>query len=257
MSREWFEIAPDHRERLEALGLASFQDLMNAETGSLLSREGGGREVWRLDDPSDGGCYFLKRRGAESLLPQLELLMRRGKFHSGPVREALMVRLLRDAGFAAMEPVAWGELRRRGIPRGGFFISRGIPGRSLADVFEASAGSARLRAMYNLGLLVGRLHARGFLHPVRLKDLIERPDGGLVLIDRETSKPWPKRFSKSGALAVLARAARRTLRDGHRPGAGSAGRFLRGYHAGIAETWAPQFRTLRRDFMRQLRRELS
>lgn len=257
MSREWFEIAPDHRERLAALGLASFQNLMKAETGTLLSREDGGREVWRLDDPSDGGCYFLKRRGAESLLPQLELLMRTGRFHSGPVREALMVRLLRDAGFAAMEPVAWGELRHRGIPQGGFFVSRGISGSSLADIFEASRGVERLRVMHKVGLLVGRLHARGFLHPVRLKDLIVRPDGELVLIDRETSKPWPKRYSRTNALAVLARAARRTLRDGHRPGAGSTVRFLRGYHAGVAEIQAPQFTALRRDFMRQLRRELS
>ncbi len=256
-NREWFEIAPGQRERIEALGLASFAALMDGDAGDIISRDDGGREVRRIAGPAgDDGCYFLKRRRREPLLPQLAVWLRSGKLHSGPVREALMVACLREAGFATMEPLAWGENRCCCIPKGGFYLSRGVPGVSLAVVFESSRGPARSRSMHQLGLLVGRLHARGFLHPVRLKDVIERPDGELVLIDRETGKPWPRRFNRSAALAILARAARRTLRDGHRPAAGSTSQFLRGYHHGVATTWNVGLRELARGFLRRLRREL-
>ncbi len=81
-------------------------------------------------------------------------------------------------------------------------------------------------------------------------------EAGLVLIDRATSKPWPVRFFRRRAAESLARATRRTLRDGHAVGAGSAAAFLRGYHSGLAVCRNVPWTLLRRDIFRAVRREM-
>ncbi len=222
-------IVPEIRPLFEKHGLADFGELMGADVGSLLSAEKGGREVRRLE--LDGETFYLKRRGQES--PMLSMILFGHRPRSGPLRELLMLHRLAGAGFLSMVPVAWGERRSFGLPKGGFIVVRGIVGEDVARLFDRSVGKDRLTVMREMGYLVGRLHAAGFFHPVRPKDLI-RSEEGMTLIDRETSKPWPKRwFTLTSCLRSLARAARRTLRDGHRIGAGSAGAFLRGYRDGL------------------------
>ena len=247
-------VSPEVRPLFEKHGLLDFAELMGGEVGVLLSAEKGGREVRRLE--LDGRTFYLKRRGAES--PMLSMLLFGHRPRSGPMREALMLDRLSDAGFLSMVPVAWGERRRWGLPKGGFLVVRGIEGEDVAKFFDRSSGAVRLAVMKEMGHLVGRLHAAGFFHPVRLKDLI-RSEEGMTLIDRETSKPWPKHwFTLTSCLRSLARSARRTLRDGHRIGAGSAGTFLRGYHQGLgAKAGNVKLRALASRVMKQVRAELG
>ncbi len=189
-------------------------------------------DVRRLDFGGDG-VFYLKRREGESRWRMIGLLARGRRPHAGPVREGLMATQLRDAGFRVMEAAAWGEIRRFGLPVRGFLLVREVSGEDVATLYDRSDGRARRHLMERVGELTGRLHAAGFLHPVRLKDLIRAPDGELVLIDRETGKPWRGQFRPGASVVSLARAARRTLRDGHRIGPGSAVAFFRGYRRGL------------------------
>jgi tRNA A-37 threonylcarbamoyl transferase component Bud32 len=200
----------------------------------------------------DGTGVFLKRSDPQQGLAMWQSLLRGRWPASAARREWQLLGRLRAAGFATMEPLAWGEVRRFTLPEGSFLLVREVPGQEVADLFERSGGDARLELMRQVGELVGRLHAAGFFHPVRLKDLIQG-EQGLVLIDRETSKPWPGWFTRGACLASLSRAARRTLRDGYRLHAGSALAFLRGYQAGVAPRWRPSLRTLIRQTTAALR----
>src|SRR5690606_5329314 len=66
----------------------------------------------------------------------------------------------------------------------------------------------------------GRLHGAGFYQPVRFKDIFATKPAhtvtaaDLVLIDRETSKPWPSPFFTYYCFRSLKRIHRRNLRDG-------------------------------------------
>ena len=77
------------------------------------------------------------------------------------------------------------------------------------------------------------------------------------MIDRETGKPWPARFSPQRAMVSLARAARRTLRDGHRFGPAAVRRLLSGYARGVAAAWPVRRGELRKALFRRLRLELG
>lgn len=137
-----------------------------------------------------------------------------------------------------------------------FLMVRAVPGELLANVFEVSSESERRILMEHAGELAGRLHARGFFQHPRLKDLIRTPEGELTVIDRESGRPWPRRFSSRLAMTSLARTARRTLRDGHRLGPASASAFFEGYSRGLESRWPMPAADLARLFMRRFRREL-
>ncbi|MGD9874223.1 MAG: lipopolysaccharide kinase InaA family protein [Kiritimatiellia bacterium] len=205
---------------------------LDGEIGTLLSIGPGGRELRRVE--AGGRVFFLKRSGRESLLKHWFSILHGGRPLSGALREKRMLEQLRARGFAAMEPAAWGQERLPGFRARGFLLVRKVNGEELAELFDKSPGLRKRELMTAAGHLVGRLHARGFLQPVRLKDLI-LSGGELVLIDRETSKPWPGLFSRRRAAKALARSLRRMHRDGHRPGAGSLYAFLQGYRQGVSE----------------------
>ncbi len=252
-------ISPDFATVLDRHRLSGFRTLMHEAVGSELSRDRQ-REVRMISLEEEGGelRFFLKRRHRESQLGTFSTLLCGKPPLSGPLRERLLVQSLREAGFAAMEPAAWGQRSILGVPVCGFILVAGISGISAAEAFERSGGKQRLELMERIGQLAGALHRKGFLHPVRLKDLILRDgDGELVLIDRESRKPWRSSYSSRKGNRSIARAARRTLRDGHRIGPGSASAFVRGYlrAAGCGEGSA------RREWVRslaaQLRLELS
>lgn len=155
-----------------------------------------------------------------------------------------------------MEPVAWGERRQLGLPACGFLVVREVAGQEVAELFDQADGWEKRVLMEDAGRLIGRLHAKGFFHPVRLKDLIHT-EGGMVLIDRETSKPRRSLFLKKKCLVSLARAVRRTVRDGHRIGAESAWAFLRGYRQGVVSRWKVPSIELSRLVFGAVRKEIS
>ena len=221
-----FYIEPALKPLFAESGLDCFEALMQSGSGKM-----------KRFTLNDGSGFYLKREEGEPAWKRcLPMFLRGMRLHSGPLREVRLLQLLRSKGFLAMEPVAWGEQRLLGIPLRGFLVVREVKGEELANRFDRSNGHERQQLMKAAGRLVGRLHAKGFFHPVRLKDLIFT-ENGLVMIDRETSKPWRSLFFPQQCRDSLARAIRRMIRDGHHIGAGSACAFLRGYRRGVAERW--------------------
>lgn len=257
---EHFHIEAPYVTLFREHGLVSFAALMNGSVGKMISCPQDRRKLYRLTLPSADGQvrFYLKRMRDEPAVWLLRSLLYGRRPYSGPLREMQMLTALHEAGFAVMRPVAWGEERRWGVPVAGFLVVAEVQGAEVAGLFDTCSGAQRLALLGKVGGLVGRLHAAGFFHPVRLKDLIcEEPLRQLVLIDRETSKPWPARFSRQRAVTSLARAARRTLRDGHRLGPASARHFLDGYAAAVADRWAISVRNLRQMVMDRMRRDLG
>lgn len=255
-----FSIHESVRRLFHAHGLDDFARLLAGDIGELMRRERGGRELRRLSlpDTSDTQQFYLKRLGREPAPRLLKAVLSGHRPLSGPIRELTALRQLRKAGFAVMEPVAWGEQRQFGLPVAGFLAVRGVAGADAAQLFETLRGAERLALLAEVGGLVGRLHAAGFFQVVRLKDLIrDRHSGEFVLIDRETGKPWPTRFSRHRAIASLARAGRRTLRDGHRFGPASLRGFLTGYAQGVTGSWMVSPGELRKLVASRLRQELD
>lgn len=249
-----FHIEPECAGLFRQHGLADFTSWMGGDVGEMVSR-GAGREVRRLK--LGGETFFLKKRWGERAGRLLGMLLSGSRPLSGPLRELRLVHALRGEGFAVMEPLAWGESRSAGMPKEGFLVVRGIPGRPLEAVYDETSGKARLALMERVGELSGRLHAKGFFHHLRLKDLIETPDGVLTIIDRESGQPWARRFSTRIAMTALARTARRTLRDGHVIGPGAASAFFRGYRQGVAGRWRTDSKELGRLAVARIRKELG
>lgn len=256
---EHFHIEAPYVPLLGEHGLDSFEALMNGSVGEIVSSPQDRRKLYRLTLPSADGQvrFYLKRMRDEPPVWLLRSLLYGRRPHSGPLREMQMLTALREAGFAVMRPVAWGEERRWGLPLAGFLVVAEVRGAEVAGLFDGYSGAQRLALLGKVGGLVGRLHAAGFFHPVRLKDLICEEPLRLVLIDRETSKPWPARFSRQRAVTSLARAARRTLRDGHRLGPASVRYFLDGYAAEVADRWPVSVRNLRQMVLDRMRRDLG
>jgi len=233
---------------------------MAGDVGTLLWQKKEGREL-RLLTLTDGNShelFYLKRQKREPVSRLIGVCLSGHRPHSGPLRELAALNHLRQAGFAVMEPVAWGEQRWCGLPVAGFLVVKSVTGGDVAQLFTSLRGQERFALVKQVGLLIGRLHAAGFYQNVRLKDLIlDQNSGDLVLIDRETSRPWPKKFSAQRAIASLARSGRRTLRDGQRPGPSSLRHFFSGYGEGVAASWQISARELRKLAMKRLREELN
>lgn len=224
MSKTFF-IDPRVKTLFANHGLDSFDALMRY-----------GDEKIRRFVAQSGEAFYVKRTGKEPLQVSMRVLLRGLRPRSAALRELLLLQKLRAAGFLAMDPVAWGERRVLGWPVVGFLVVREAAGREVAALFNNSDGWEKRKLMKSVGRLIGRLHSNGFFQPVRLKDLI-LTDEGLVLIDRETSKPWSSPFFQQQCRDSLIRALRRMTRDGHTIGAGSSCAFLQGYRRGIAERW--------------------
>jgi len=211
-----FHIHPAFEPLFKAKGLSSFDALMHGAVGEMVSCPRDRRKLYRFSlngQEEVTGRFYLKRMSGEPLLWLLKALFLGHRPHCGPIRELHMLSGLDRAGFAVMQPVAWGETRRWGLPTGGFLVVSEVQGRDVADLCVTLSYTEKLELLHGVGRLVGGLHAAGFFQPVRLKDLIrEEPGNRLVMIDRETSKPWPARFSTQRAVAALARTARRTVR---------------------------------------------
>jgi len=217
--------------------------------------KGGAGKIQRMV-LNDGSKFYLKRSKQEPLSKHLRTLLYGQRPRSGALRERLLLQRLRSSGFMTMEPVAWGEKRIFGFPFYGFLVVREVVGQEVSELFDRADGWGKRVLMEKIGRLIGRLHVKGFFHPVRLKDMIHTEDG-IVLIDRETSKPWRSLFLKKKCLASLARAFRRTARDGHCIGAGSARAFLRGYREMIASRWNVPLIELSRLVIGAVRKEIS
>jgi len=258
----WWQVAADFRSHLATAGLDSFQALMAAPVGELLDHDKGGRELRRITLPVNGGPrqFFLKRIGRESLGVLLRMLAFGRKPRCGPLREKLMIDALTAADLPVMRALAWGEERRFGLPVRGFLLVEGVDGRDVGELLTTLDLGQRRSLVAAFGGFVARLHGAGFFQPVRLKDVfcVMRPDGyDFTLIDRETSKPWPVHFSRRRSVNALARAYRRTIRDGYPLSRRDVQGFLRAYLAALPALSPPSPKRLRRQIYRVVQREIK
>ncbi len=245
-------VNPEVRECFKSQGLCDFDDFMTFDSGGGLNN-GGRCDVQRFS--ADGLKFYIKSSLRVTFAVQLRLLLL-GRANCGPLREKRLLDRLRAAGFATMEPVAWGEKRICGLPVSGFLVVKEIAGPNVGDLYDDADVVEKQHIMRQAGVLLGQLHAHGFFQPVRLKDMINSRDG-FALIDRETSKPWPTRFSLTKCASLLARSFRRTQRGKHSIGVGSTSAFMRGYIESLAACRKGEPGILRRRLMKQLRRELG
>jgi len=213
--------------------------------GEQMTSDTHGREVRRLTlNTADGEqTYFLKRCGQEPLTHHLRTLLMGRQPHAAPVRERLLLEIIRQEGFSVMEVVAWGEARSFGLPRSGFLLTREVTGQEVSTLFNDLNSAQKRNLMQAVGALVGRLHAAGLFQPVRLKDLfltessdLEQGRIDFVLIDRETGKPWKSGFSWRKCISSLARGLRRTWRNGYHVGTMSLRAFAFGYLDAVAKS---------------------
>lgn len=251
---------------VKAAGLDTFSQFMNKPVGELLDSGRNGRELRRLKIGIQGQTrtFYLKRLGIEPFGKLIQMVLFGYLPRSGPLREQLLLKRLNNAGFATMRTVAYGERRRFGWPVGGFLLVEEVQGAEVAEVYQDCSTAIRQRLMVSLGEYLGRLHTSGFLQAVRLKDIflqesLNPVDGvfGFVLIDRETSKPGPSRFTKKRSLETLARAVRRTLRDGYVVGRGEIRSFCKGYHRVVGQSLGLSYTGLRRELFSVYREEIE
>jgi tRNA A-37 threonylcarbamoyl transferase component Bud32 len=230
----WWEIDESFRDKLDEIGIGNFKALMDEPVGELIDIEEGSRQIRRirLSSGSQPSHLFLKRIGRERLGRLLRMLAFGRKPRSGPLREKMLIDALSKAGLPVMRPLAWGEERRFCLPVRGFLLVQEVQGSDMAELFASSTSDERLSLVEALGRFVGRLHCKGFYQPVRLKDVFcESPVNAdsFILIDREANKPWVSMFSRRRCVNSLARAYRRTVRDGHRLSREEIDGFMRNY----------------------------
>lgn len=256
----------DFHRWVKAAGLDTFSQFMTKSVGELLDSGRNGRELRRLKIgiKDQTRTFYLKRLAREPFGKLIQMVLFGYLPRSGPLREQLLLKRLNNAGFATMRTVAYGEKRRFGWPVSGFLLVEEVEGAEVAEVYQGCSTVTRHQLMDALGEYLGRLHKAGFFQAVRLKDLflqesLNNIDGvfDFVLIDRETSKPGPSRFTKKRSLETLARATRRTLRDGYLIGRGEIRSFCHGYHRAVGQSLGLSCTTLRRELFSAYRQEMQ
>jgi tRNA A-37 threonylcarbamoyl transferase component Bud32 len=185
---------------------------------------------------NDSSVYYLKRSSGLALRHLLRPMLFGHLPCSGPLRELKMLQQLRARGFLTMEPVAWGERRVSGIPRQGFLLVKAVEGEEVVLLASKHGDDALSELASQIGHLLARLHLAGFFQPVRLKDLI-KTNAGLVLIDRETSKPWRSFFSKRRCSNSLRRSLSRSSVEGCRLPSVYCASFWTSYSAEVHPKW--------------------
>lgn len=213
ISKPFFNLNEHYRERLEALNLTRFEDLMNCTAGHVIESEPS-RET-RCIEHNDQVAYlkkqfFVSRR----LCIESNLLLH--KAHTPAVNEAIYIRQLKQQQFAVMNVMAVGEQRRAGFPCNGFILVDEVKGQQMDHFLNATDDQDITRSLLTAyGQLIARLHQHGFYAPLRIKDIIvtdpERQQ--LVMIDREIRNPYPRFRSQRRASRSLRDAFKRTHRE--------------------------------------------
>lgn len=192
------------------------------------------------------GGYFLKIYAYAGLwrLRTLFIVARAGREYRNLLR-------LREFGFRAPEPVAWGQARALGFVSDSFLMTRAVENaielRKLIDdpksaPFPLPDARERRRLIVEFATSLRRAHERSFfIHTLRFKNLLLSRDAdgyALHVIDVPFAGIWRYRlFPEAGRirdLAVLMKGARRLLTKTERL------RFARAYGADRALLRAAQ-----------------
>lgn len=248
-----FEIFDPFAAPLAAASLDSFETLMRAPVGDLISSERG-REVRRIavEGTSLPICFYLKRNSEPIPASWFFKKIARGRWQMGrSYYELRALNLLLTEGFLAMKPVAWGQRSVWGVPRESFLLVEEVPGPLAEALWQSGGPSFRRRLMRDAGRLVGRLNRAGFFSWFRLKDLIctdvpEDPRRTIVLvqIDREFSRDRLERFSADRCSECLARSYSRLVDAEPEPSLREVVDFCRAYLGEISDCMPVSVRDL-------------
>jgi hypothetical protein len=228
------EVDKRYKALFDGIGLSDFEAFMTTSAGDTIASESL-RETRKLD--IEGHTFFLKRVKKAKFSSAVEAVLQGRRPHSYAWREMQHVEQLQLAGIPVMTVAAVGERRYLGLPKEGFIVVVGIEGDDLELVFRSSNDTGKSIIMRQLGALNAQLHVHGFLKPIRLKDLIITPSQKLVLIDRETRNPFPRRFSQERALQSLIKAGQRQHRDGVKYSEADNLVMLKAYYQGCSQLW--------------------
>jgi heptose I phosphotransferase len=174
-TRLWID--PDYRSQLERAGLATFDGMMNTESGTCL-RVLKERENWRLDlgqGSARRGAY-LKRHRLRTWSSRLRARLGAGPGVTAGRAEARSIAELNRAGIAAMRLIAFGERLSTDGREESFVVTEELAGYMQLDHFVKqrfepktirSAGRMvrDLRALINeVADLAARFHRIGYNH---------------------------------------------------------------------------------------------
>lgn len=121
-------IEAGYREILAAAGLDSFDALMHADVGEIVTQRNG-RETRRvvLGDGDKATTVYIKR--CFSIGPKHSIWPRLvgRSCHTPPIKEAKAIAMCKAAGIPTVDVIASGESRVMGIPRAGFVVMSAAP----------------------------------------------------------------------------------------------------------------------------------
>ena len=193
------------------MGLASFDTLMFADIGSVVEQHDT-REIRRIE--GHGKAAYLKRRLASSIPTSLEMYLLGQRAHTASFNEYLHIQALQKHRFSVMNAMTAGEHHWFGLPRCGFILAEEVRGSQLDHFLTQCEPDEREKLLQLYGRLVAQLHRSGFYCPLRLKDIIATDDQrSLVMIDRETRYPYPRKYSPYRARKALNVTFRRIQRS--------------------------------------------
>ncbi|MCR8921591.1 hypothetical protein NO559_02335 [Dasania sp. GY-MA-18] len=226
-----FTLNPRYADTLRAFGLDNYQNISTTQLGEVLEANQK-RDTRRLTLGSE--VFYLKRTKTEKISSAIEHMLLGHIPHSKPYIEMQHIQFLQHANINTMEVVACGEHTQFGIPRGGFILSRQVPGMEGEAHFQQADETQQLKLCKAFGELTGQLHSKGFFASTRLKDVFCQYDANnnisFTLIDRETRNPHPKKFTLARAAKSLAASFKRQSRDGSSYTAAQQQAFISGYH---------------------------
>ncbi len=244
-------ILPDGREALQALGLSTFDDVMNLSGGELVS-EHAHRDTVRIDvDLADGPWrLFLKRDYAVPAKHIREDLLSGRRPAAQPIREWRAIEQCERRALPAMRRLACGQRTRLGLPRQAWLLVEAVPAtetldealrRVSRDRDDARATRQRTALGCAVGRLMARIHGAGLAWPdmvakhvyVAWRHDVDPPRWDLHLIDLE-------RLTAGADETTHRRDIERLFRSliGHGLRGSDMLRFARAYAGRMEEPWS-------------------
>jgi tRNA A-37 threonylcarbamoyl transferase component Bud32 len=158
---------------LRALGLDHPDGWKSFAAGQLVNSSSRGF-VRKFTWPADGNVYFFKLYRPGRTSKRIKSAFKRNPAR----REAANLEWLRERGFPAVKPVAWGCRRITAFVDGCFLVTRGEPGfESLSSAIAAAPARVWVAP---LGRLVRRLHEAGFFaRDLYLRNILVRRSDAL------------------------------------------------------------------------------
>ncbi len=242
----------------------SFKSLMDTNSGTVVSFSDETQIIRLTLSDKQNSTFFIKRSLSASLNRSIAMFFRLAMPHTRSIKEFQLITHLRTNDFPAMVPVAWGEQRLFGLPIRGALVVKEIKGIELEEAFLNGDDHQRCKLVKQLGEFLGRLNKAGFFHIIRLKDIIiaDRKDeywdaNSLVLIDREVTKPWPRKFSAEKCCRCLARCYAKFIRAEFSLTRKQLVIFTDAYLNKVRSKWAPSRRNLMQKTSKHLQKILK